>query len=120
MIPSERREKRVDIQWLRALAVIAVILFHLDDSLVPGGFLGVDIFFVISGFLITQILLREIQQGNFTIASFYLRRVKRIFPALITMLFVMTIVAILFIPQFHFKGLLIISRGPPSKYQIFH
>ena len=77
---------RDDIQGLRALAVVPVVLYHADDRLLPGGFVGVDIFFVISGFLITQILLREIANGTFSLRGFYERRVRRLFPALYAML----------------------------------
>jgi len=77
---------RADIDGLRALAVLAVILFHTFPNELPGGFVGVDIFFVISGYLITQIILEELVSGNFTAASFYARRIRRIFPALIIVL----------------------------------
>lgn len=71
---------RPDIDGLRALAVLAVVLFHLSPTLLPNGFLGVDIFFVISGFLITTILYREMEQNNFSFANFYNRRIRRILP----------------------------------------
>lgn len=78
---------RADIDGLRAIAVVSVILFHIDSELLPGGFLGVDIFFVISGFLITNLLLSEASTtGTISILSFYKRRVQRIFPALMFML----------------------------------
>jgi peptidoglycan/LPS O-acetylase OafA/YrhL len=77
---------RADIDGLRALAVLAVILFHTFPNALPGGFVGVDIFFVISGYLITQLILKDLDSGNFTAASFYTRRVRRIFPALIIVL----------------------------------
>lgn len=73
---------RSDIDGLRALAILPVVLFHAFPNLLPGGFIGVDIFFVISGFLITSILLKDIQAGNYSIKTFYARRVRRIFPAL--------------------------------------
>ena len=76
---------RPEIDGLRAVAVIPVILFHLNKSWVPGGFLGVDVFFVISGFLITSIILREEQAGVFSFKKFWMRRAKRILPALIAM-----------------------------------
>jgi peptidoglycan/LPS O-acetylase OafA/YrhL len=79
---------RADIDGLRALAVLAVILFHTFPNELPGGFVGVDIFFVISGYLITQIILEDLDSGGFTAASFYSRRVRRIFPALILVLIV--------------------------------
>ncbi|HEB60543.1 MAG TPA: acyltransferase [Phycisphaeraceae bacterium] len=71
-----------EIDGLRALAVLAVILYHLDFSFVPGGFVGVDIFFVISGFLITGSIRSDIEAGSFTIPNFYRRRIRRIIPAL--------------------------------------
>ncbi len=73
---------RPDIDGLRALAILPVVLFHAFPNLLPGGFIGVDIFFIISGYLITGILLKDIQAGNYSIKTFYARRVRRIFPAL--------------------------------------
>lgn len=70
------------IDGLRAIAVVAVIVFHLDPRWLPGGFTGVDVFFVISGYLITRILLKEFDAGTFNIWRFYHRRVARIVPAL--------------------------------------
>lgn len=83
---------RRDIDGLRAIAVILVLLFHLEISWFKGGFLGVDIFFVISGFLITRILLSEIISNNFSIIKFYAGRVVRIFPALISVLLSLIII----------------------------
>lgn len=74
---------RPDIDGLRAIAVILVVIFHAFPKWLPNGFIGVDIFFVISGFLITQILIQEIESGSFSYASFYSRRIRRIFPSLI-------------------------------------
>lgn len=74
---------RPDIDGLRAIAVLSVVGFHYFPQWFPSGFVGVDIFFVISGYLITSILLREICQKQFSIVAFYRRRVNRIFPALI-------------------------------------
>ena len=73
---------RPEIDGLRALAIIPVVLFHLGMPWIKGGFVGVDVFFVISGFLITQILVREHGEGTFTIRKFLLRRIRRIIPAL--------------------------------------
>jgi len=73
---------RKDINGLRAIAVIAVVLFHFNESWLPGGFAGVDVFFVISGFLMTGIILKGIEQENFSILKFYVARANRIIPAL--------------------------------------
>jgi peptidoglycan/LPS O-acetylase OafA/YrhL len=73
---------RPDIDGLRAVAVLAVVLNHAGFGLMPGGFLGVDVFFVISGFLITGIIEREFSSGSFSLVGFYERRVRRILPAL--------------------------------------
>jgi peptidoglycan/LPS O-acetylase OafA/YrhL len=79
---------RREVDGLRSIAVGSVILYHAGLSLVPAGYLGVDVFFVISGFLITSILLRDLADGDFSIARFYERRARRILPALflVTML----------------------------------
>ena len=73
---------RAEIDGLRALAVVSVVLFHAGLPGFPGGYIGVDIFFVISGFLITLILMRDIERGRFSILTFYERRARRILPAL--------------------------------------
>jgi peptidoglycan/LPS O-acetylase OafA/YrhL len=73
---------RPDIDGLRAVAVLSVLFFHAFPEALPGGFVGVDVFFVISGFLITGIILAQSAAGNFTIGGFYSRRIRRIFPAL--------------------------------------
>ncbi len=77
---------RADIDGLRAVAVLSVLVFHVAPSALPGGFLGVDIFFVISGYLISLILLREQADGRFRFGAFYARRIRRLFPALIAVL----------------------------------
>ena len=76
-------EFRDDINGLRALAVLGVVAFHADRALVPGGFAGVDVFFVISGFLISRIILSQCAVGHFSLATFYAKRAKRILPALL-------------------------------------
>lgn len=77
---------RPDIDGLRAVAVSAVVLFHAFPGSLPGGFVGVDVFFVISGYLITGIVTSELHDKTFSLATFYERRIRRIFPALIVVL----------------------------------
>jgi peptidoglycan/LPS O-acetylase OafA/YrhL len=80
--PAYRR----DVDGLRGFAVAAVVCFHLFPMWFPGGFIGVDVFFVLSGFLITGIIIRDVKAERFTFAGFYARRVRRLFPALFTVL----------------------------------
>ena len=84
---------RPDIDGLRAIAVLSVVLFHFAHLVLPGGYLGVDIFFVLSGYLITQIIHGEILAGRFTVTGFYERRVRRIVPALLLVLACSSVVA---------------------------
>lgn len=77
---------RSDIDGLRAVAVIAVFIHHLSTSVLPGGFIGVDIFFVISGYLITSQVFQDVRAGRFSLKQFYQRRINRIIPALATVL----------------------------------
>lgn len=84
--PQAHPKYRPDIDGLRALAVLAVVAFHAFPSRLKGGFIGVDIFFVISGYLISTIIFGNLDKGTFSFADFYARRVKRIFPALILVL----------------------------------
>lgn len=85
------------LDGLRAVAVLLVLLFHLDIGFFKGGFLGVDVFFVISGFLITKIILTEIKKTNdFNFLNFYARRIRRLYPALFVV-FVLTLVASSFV-----------------------
>ena len=91
---------RPDIDGVRAIAVLSVIGFHAFPSLVPGGFVGVDIFFVISGFLITQIIVSELDAGKFKIRNFYSRRIRRIIPSLLPALAIAVFLGwILLLPQ---------------------
>ncbi|MET0126837.1 MAG: acyltransferase, partial [Pseudomonas caspiana] len=80
---------RKDINGLRAIAVIAVLLYHFNPGWLPGGFAGVDIFFVISGYLITGIIVRNLDAGRFSLLAFYKSRARRIVPALAALCFVL-------------------------------
>jgi peptidoglycan/LPS O-acetylase OafA/YrhL len=87
----ERGERLGGLDGLRAIAVAAVVLFHLDSSVVPGGFLGVDVFFVISGFLITRLLLTELHRTDtIALGAFYRRRARRLFPSVAVLAFVVS------------------------------
>ncbi|PTQ13143.1 acyltransferase [Sphingomonas oleivorans] len=91
---------RSDIDGLRAVAVLSVILFHIGFRVFSGGYVGVDVFFVISGYLITAILKSDAETGQFSIVKFYERRIRRIFPALFCMMLATSIVALLiFLPD---------------------
>lgn len=94
---------RPDIDGLRALAVIAVLLFHAGFTSVSGGFTGVDVFFVISGYLITGIILNDIARGRFSIGYFYERRVRRILPALLALLAIASIATYALLPPEEFR-----------------
>ena len=91
---------RLDIQGLRAIAVLSVVIYHVAPHALTGGFAGVDIFFVISGYLIAGILLGELERGKFSLLGFYERRVRRLFPALFVMLAaVLAVGAVLLTPS---------------------
>ena len=94
---------RPEIDGLRALAVLPVIFFHANFNLFQGGFVGVDIFFVISGYLITRVIFSEILQSSFSITSFYERRARRILPALFTILIFTTFFSWHLLPPIEFK-----------------
>lgn len=85
---KNKKHLRTDIQAFRALAVISVVIFHLWPNRLTGGFVGVDVFFVISGFLITQHLVRDVANGTFSVVSFWARRIRRLLPASLTVLVV--------------------------------
>ena len=89
---------RYDISFLRALSVLAVVFYHFNFSFFKGGFVGVDIFFVISGYLMTKIILSGFGKDNFDVLEFYKRRVVRIFPALLTMIVIFGVVVYALIP----------------------
>ena len=79
---------RPDIDGLRGLAILLVVIYHFFPKSIPGGFIGVDIFFVISGYLITSIIFLNLQERKFSIYDFYARRIRRIFPPLFVVLLV--------------------------------
>jgi peptidoglycan/LPS O-acetylase OafA/YrhL len=96
---------RREIDGLRALAVLPVMLFHAGFETFSGGFIGVDVFFVISGYLITTIILAELEQGKFSIVNFYERRARRILPALFLVMFVSLILGYFYLMPDEFKNL---------------
>lgn len=102
-VPEQNNNKflyRPEIDGLRALSVLLVIFFHLKFSLFKGGFIGVDIFFVISGYLISSIILKEINHKSFNLSVFYLRRIRRILPLLLTVIFFSSLLSFFFLLPF--------------------
>jgi peptidoglycan/LPS O-acetylase OafA/YrhL len=96
---------RKDINGLRSIAVIAVVLFHFNASWMPGGFAGVDVFFVISGFLMTGIIFKKMEQENFSIFKFYVARANRIIPALAVLCLVMLVLGWFYLTPLDYKAL---------------
>ena len=96
---------RPEVDGLRAIAVLAVLAYHFDMPFIDGGFVGVDVFFVISGYLITGIILRDLTKGSFSLAHFYERRVRRIFPALAGLLIGVLLFGQFFYDPLSFKSL---------------
>ena len=92
-INQPKLHHRKDIDALRALAVLAVIGFHFFPSYFHLGFLGVDLFFVISGYLITKMIQDQLLSNRFSYVAFYIKRIKRIFPAMLVMLIATSITA---------------------------
>src|SRR5262245_5930620 len=88
-------EYRKDIDGLRAVAVLAVVLFHAKVPGFAGGFVGVDVFFVISGYLITSLIAHDYANGRFAFSTFYFRRIRRIVPALLCVYAASTLLATL-------------------------
>jgi peptidoglycan/LPS O-acetylase OafA/YrhL len=95
----------IEIDGLRAIAVIPVILFHAGFELFSGGFVGVDIFFVISGYLITTILIQDLENNSFSFLNFYERRVRRIFPALYFMILISVIIGWFILTPYFYRDL---------------
>jgi peptidoglycan/LPS O-acetylase OafA/YrhL len=97
--PGTERRFRPEVQGLRAVAVLIVLVYHLNPALLPGGYVGVDVFFVISGFLITSLLYREVTaHGRVSIGGFYVRRVRRLLPASTVVLVVTGAAAFVILP----------------------
>lgn len=96
---------RYDINGLRAIAVIAVALFHFNPAWVPGGFAGVDVFFVISGFLMTSIIFRGLENNDFNLFKFYVARANRIIPALAVLCLVLLVLGWFYLPPLDYKAL---------------
>ncbi|MBY4886436.1 acyltransferase [Pantoea sp. DY-15] len=96
---------RADIDGLRAVAIILVVLFHSGVSALNGGFIGVDLFFVISGFLIGGIISKEISEGHFSFYQFYLRRIRRIAPALFFMMSILLLLGFILLSPLEFSQL---------------
>ena len=96
---------RPDIDGLRAIAVVAVITFHCFPTWLPGGFVGVDVFFVISGFLISGHITKDVSRGTFSYAEFYSKRSRRLFPTLIIVLFMSLLFGYVFMGQADFMEL---------------
>jgi len=94
-----RPRYRPDVDGLRAIAIVSVVLFHAHVPMFGGGFVGVDIFFVISGFLIGGIVFRDVSRGRYSFTTFYARRAKRIVPALLGMSLVVSAMAIGLLPR---------------------
>ena len=101
---------RKDIDGLRALAVLPVIFYHAGFKLFSGGFVGVDIFFVISGYLITNIILKDLSEKKFSIINFYERRARRILPALFTVILATSLLSYIFLTKselgFYFQSVI--------------
>lgn len=106
----QKKKFRTDINGMRAIAVLLVILFHFDNSLAPAGFIGVDIFFVISGYLMTSIILTGIENNNFSIVKFYSARCKRIIPALMLLIFILVFLSYFLIEPNDYKKIGIHAR----------
>lgn len=111
---------RREIDGLRALAVVPVILFHAGSDLLPGGFVGVDIFFVISGYLITSIILSEMEAGTFRLSQFWERRARRILPALFLVISASIPAAFLLLDQFELHAFSKSVLAASAFYSNFH
>ena len=104
-LESKKTQKKIDfnIQFLRAISIIFVLLFHYQLFGLKGSFIGVDIFFVISGYLITKILLSK---NNVDLKKFYLKRFKRIFPSLVLVIFFVILISSFILSEIHFERII--------------
>lgn len=102
---------RTDINGLRTYAVLAVIIFHFNKEWLPGGFAGVDVFFVISGYLMTSIIFRGLEANNFSLWKFYGARIRRIIPALLVLIVILMIFGYLFLAPIPYRELAKHSEG---------
>ena len=105
---------RKDIDGLRALAILPIVFFHAGISGFTGGFVGVDIFFVISGYLITSIILRDLNKDQFSFSTFWMRRARRILPAAIIVMACTLIAAWFLLAPTDYQSL-----GKSVRYQSF-
>ena len=99
------RKFRDDINGLRAIAVISVLIFHYSYNWLPGGFVGVDIFFVISGFLMTSIIFRGLTSNNFSLLDFLKARATRIIPALLVIIIIVLFLGYVFLEPLSYRSL---------------
>ena len=107
MPETKRSRRRPEIQALRAIAVLTVVIYHVWPEAMPGGYVGVDVFFAISGYLITAHLLREVETtGALALWGFWARRARRLLPAALVTLFVCAVVTLLFVPQVYWQQFL--------------
>jgi len=104
-----------EIDGLRAIAISAVVLFHLDVPWVEKGYLGVDMFFVLSGFLITRMIMRQMQQGTFEFGTFYIRRLRRLFPAYLFTIVLTLMLFSMVLPKSRLEEL-----GDSAFYSVLH
>ena len=112
---------RPEIQALRALAVALVVVYHLWPTALPGGFVGVDVFFAISGFLITSMLLREIdREGKVRLVAFWARRARRLLPAALVTLLACAVATAVLVPLFYREGFLTDIRASAAYVQNWH
>ena len=105
MINKIKINYRSDIDGMRALAILGVVLYHFFPNIFVGGFAGVDIFFVISGFIISRLIFKEIEINEFSLIKFYFRRIKRIIPALLLILITSIIFGLIFFHPYELKSL---------------